>query len=571
MRIPLLAMATRSGSRGTGARTASDRWAWAADDRWVWAALTLLLVAGAALLIRETRAITFRDDEWLWIQYRRGGGLATLIRPYNQHFVPVGLTIYRLLLAIAGLRTYLPYRLVGSAAQLGCVALVFLYARPRVGGYLAWLAALLVLAFGPGADAFLWPFNDLTIVLAVDAGIGVLLALDRGDRRGNIAAAVVLGLALACDDIGVAVAAGVLVELVLRRRWRELWVVAVPLALYALWFVVYQHPITPSPLSHVARFVVDAAASVMSSLAGLSGANVLTYSDGHFLRWGTPLLVLGLLVLAWRVWRLWRAGHVPARLAGLAAIALAFWVTVGIGRSYLRVGPLVLTATGHEGRYVYVGAVFVLLLAVEAARGAQAAPGWARAIIGVLVLAAVWSNLGSLRDDAHFERNDALVTRASLGAVQMTRAIVSPSFAPAGFVFSLVRAGPYLAAVRALGSPAATPAEIAGDPDAVRLSVDTQLIQIHHLRLAPVGGIARCARRVGAGTATAVTLGSGTVLVQAGTVPVKVSVRRFSTAFEPIGAVPAGALQSLRIGPDGSSQPWRVSVGAGTRVVCIAG
>ena len=71
--------------------------------------------------------------------------------------------------------------------------------------------------------------------------IGALLALDRGDRRGDVAAAALLALALASSGLGVVIALGIAVELlVARRRRRAIWIAAAPLGLYAIWWIGYQ-------------------------------------------------------------------------------------------------------------------------------------------------------------------------------------------------------------------------------------------------------------------------------------------------------------------------------------------
>src|SRR5438445_181195 len=165
------------------------------------------MLAAAVLLAHDTRGTTFFQDEWRWILERRGNSLATFLDPHNQHLSLIPVTIYKLLFATVGLRHYWPYRAVVTAAHLACVPLVFVYARPRVGAYLALLAAALILFFGPGWQDILWPFQ-MAWLIAVAAGVGALLLLDRRDRAGDIGACALLGVALASAGPGLAVAVG---------------------------------------------------------------------------------------------------------------------------------------------------------------------------------------------------------------------------------------------------------------------------------------------------------------------------------------------------------------------------
>ena len=142
---------------------------------WSVVALGLLLIAGAALLVYETRGTIFWADEWEWILQRRGGSVDSLLQPHNQHFVLIPVVLYKLLFAIVGLRHYGPYRGLLVAMELVCVSLIFVYARRRVGGFYALLATALILLFGPAWQDILWPFQSAWI-LAVLAGVGALLA-----------------------------------------------------------------------------------------------------------------------------------------------------------------------------------------------------------------------------------------------------------------------------------------------------------------------------------------------------------------------------------------------------------
>jgi hypothetical protein len=561
---------------------------------WTWIALAALLLAGAALLAYETRGTTFWADEWQWILTRRGGGPASFLDPHNEHLSLIPIAVYKLLFAAAGLRHYWPYRAVLIAGDLGCAWLVYVYARSRAGSYFALLATALILFFGPGWQDILWPFQ-IAWLIAVAAGIGALLLLDRRDRAGDIGACMLLGVSLASAGPGLAIAVGLVVDVLLRRRWRQLWIVLVPIALYALWWVGYQHTsLSRHALLLVPQFVFDAAAGALSSLAGLAGIDVL-HDTGAFLNWGPPLLAIAVIALLWRLYRMER---IPPRVLTLLAIPLAFWILTAVGRAYVSIGTLVLTSTGDESRYLYVGAVFLALLAAELARGHSASfPVLVSA--GVLVAAAVVSNITPLRDGSRLLRTQAQLTAVELGTLDISRPIVKPNYVSNGFIFGIVKAGDWFAAEKGLGgSPAATAAQIAAFPDYAREAADSQLVKIQQLGLqgvgrmpAPATGAPPTVDSVESGAvsvsgacasyrptvytpaiaanALQVEVPASGLLLSIGDVSASVGVRRFSTQFQQLGTIAPRARATLRVTPDLAPEPWHLRISAdGPLVAC---
>jgi hypothetical protein len=554
---------------------------------YTWVVLGALLVATGAFLLYETRGTTFYRDEWTWALHRRGNSLGTFLNPHYGHFSLVPIALYRVLFATVGLDHYWPYRVLVTAAHLTCVVLVFVYAARRVGPFLGLLAAALLLFLGPASQNILWPFQ-MGWLLSLAAGVGALLAFDRDDRAGDLAACALLAVSLASSGLGQPIALGLLVEVLWRRR-RRAWIAAVPVALYALWWVVYQTnqtghwrqdiPLTPG-------FVINAAASSLSALAGLSGPATI---DGPQtpLNWGIPLLIV---VMALLVWRLTVRGSIPPRVVTLVTMALSFWVLTALGRAFFG-GPF-------AGRYLYVGALFTILVGVEVAQGVRLAPR-AGLVVPAAVGAAAISNIGAFRDAAAGLRSQAAVTRAELGTLDITRAIVKPDYVSEGFLFDEVVAGPYFAAEKDLGTPAASPAEIATFPEGVRKAADSQLTHIHGVALE--GGTAG-ARPGAAPTLDAVVNGTRTdaggcvgfqsagfvasgatselrvtvpargLLVTAQGGPVEAGIRRFGDEFQSIGTLAPGASAVLRIRPDLAPQPWHLRVSPGQRVrVCGLG
>jgi hypothetical protein len=402
-------------------------------------------------------------------------------------------------------------------------------------------------------------------------------------------------------------AAGLTGEIALGRQIRRLWIVVVPICLYGLWWIGYQQTnVSHDSVYFVTRFMFDAAAGVLSSLAGLVSPNPLVDS-GDYLSWGAPLLVGAMVVLGWRLHRLALAARdagrpgppplwaVPGRLLTLLATALAFWLITGVGRAVVVLPNFIFTSTGDESRYLYVGAVLVVLIAAEALRGVRITRR-AQLIATVLVAAAVLSNIGVIRTAAQDQRGRSAVTEAELGALDITRGQVSPSFRPSDFVFGVLEAGPYFQAEDALGSPAASPAQIASEPDSVRAAADRQLIAIHQVALTsassvtnPTGagplhvdamhglqgatlGACGVLSPAPTGGTLDLTLPAGGLLLEVHGAPATLQLRRFATAFEPLGTLEPDQPALLRIAPDRAPQPWHLEVQvAGQLRLCSAG
>ena len=573
--------------RGAETRVPRERGQWATALRSgaaAWVALAVLVIATGALLYRETRGTTLFLDEWTWLLHRRGNSLASFLDTHNGHLSLIPVAIYKLLFATAGIGSFGPYRALVIVAHLACCVLLFVYARARVGPLLALLAAALLLLFGPGWENMMWPFQT-AFLLSLGAGLGALLALDRLDRAGDVTACVLLTVSLASSGVGVPFVLGVALELGLRRRrLGDAWIVAVPLLLYALWWVGYQHTgFRRHDIVLAPSFVYSAASATLSALAGLAGSTGLD-GQGTLMTWGPALLVAAIVAVAWRLVRIRR---LEPRVAALATMALSFWLLTALSRAYV--------SSPFASRYLYVGAFFVLLLAVELLRGVSFT-WWSSVVVGVAGAAAIVSNVGELRDAGRMVRGYGQDTTADLGALEIGRPVIPPGYVAQqvpGYPFVVIPAASYFAATRSVGSPAATPAQILADPESVRASVDAELIHIHRLGLLSVGhgvrlgsppavdsvtGGATAARGgcvifapdhfIPAGTtvAFAVTVPAEGLELQASAAPATVGVRRFADAFSTLGTVTPGGPVALLVAPDRSSQPWRVQLESTGRV-----
>ncbi len=167
----------------------------------------------------ETRGTTLWFDEWIWAREYRDNSFDGFVAPHNGHPTLVPVAIYRLLFATVGIDQSAPYRAVGIAGHLLCVALVYVYALRRVGTGLALLAAASILLLGPGWQNIIWGLQ-IGWLVSIAGGLGALLMLDRRDRIGDVAACALLLLTIAASGPGIAIAAGVLVEVVRGRGLR---------------------------------------------------------------------------------------------------------------------------------------------------------------------------------------------------------------------------------------------------------------------------------------------------------------------------------------------------------------
>lgn len=532
-------------------------------------ALALLALAAAVWIMREGRGLIFFFDEWDWVLSRRDG-LEGLFAPHNGHFSLVPVAVFKLLFATAGVDDYWAYRLVGVLGHLLCAGLLFALARRRAGPGVALAAATVLLLLGAAWQVILWPF-EISYLLSVASGLGALLALDARSRAGNLVAGTLVLVALASSGLGLAVAAGVLAELLAdpSRRRRTLVALA-PLALYAVWYAAAspQSDAKRGNIDAVPGYVADAAAGAAGAVAGLG------------LEWGRVLLAaLTIVVIA----RLLEPGPVRARLIGLLVTGLAFWGLLAVARADLD-EPL-------ASRYVYFGAVIVLLIAVEVIRGG-ALPPRAQILVGLAVCASVLANLGDLREGATGLRSQSDSLRAALAATELAGDAVPATTKPEPDAAPQLPAGPYRELVADAGSPIGGPQTVLRREADEAVAVDVALARVLGVSLSPggdvvasrpppvlsaVGGRARrdgsCVRFTpgvpGAAIDLRLAAGSAIVLRDAGA-PAQVRLRRMAAEFsaEPLGDVAVGAAVALVTPPDRIARPWVLRVSGGPLRAC---
>jgi hypothetical protein len=536
-------------------------------------ALGISAAAAFVLVMYLGRGIGFYFDEWNFALDRRGHSLDTFLEPHNEHMVLVPVVVYKLLFAIVGLGHHWPYLAVLLVMHLLLGIGVYLLARPRLGPWPAVMAASVVLFAGLAWQNMIWPFQ-IGFVGSVLGGVWAFVALDRTGRRAELLACGALLFSIASSSLGVPMALGVGAEMLARGQRRSLWVAAVPLGLYVLWYLGYgESTITNQGVVHAAPWAMSAVAAAAGAVFGL-GSN-----------WGAPLAVAALAALAWRL----SVGPPTPRLLGLLVAGVTFWALTGAARSVSQppVSP-------ESSRYLTFGVVVLLLIAVELGRGMAIVP---RVLVlgGAITLLAVALGVPPLRDNAQQLRTITGTTDAELGAMQLVARSVPPSYLPDPKGSPQITAARYFAASRSFGSAGDSPKELLGDLSGERAQADRVLQEVV-ARLTPSAGSSEGAppaleqatggtprQRKGCTTirasadapvvVMAVVPGQGIAIRAVGANGVEVKLRRFADAFAngPVGTIAPGQAQLLRLPADPSTQPYRVQLASQSGLaVCSA-
>lgn len=533
--------------------------------------VTLLLIAAmlvsAGVILNFEREITFRLDEWTFLIGRPGFTADSILLPHNEHIVVGPVLAYKALIALFGTDSARPFQVFEVLTFLASVALLFVWLRRRVGEWLALAGCVLILFCGAAGEDLLWPFQ-IGFFVGMAAGIGMLLALDRPSRWGDVVACVLLFCSLAWSSLGLSfVAAGALFLLLTGNPLRRSWIVAIPFALYVVWYARWGHyaenSLSLDNLLSSPTYVFDGFASSISSLLGL--ATPRDEAAVTSLSWGRVLLVVGLIGAGFRIWK-------------VRSLPRTFWVVLALGVSFwflaaLNAGP---DRPPNSGRYQYIGAVFVLMIAAELLRGVRPSRNAIIAVFGVSAVVLL-SSIDYLHQLANDGSQGGNVIRSDLAAVEIARDVVSPGFIPdasfAGTGDVHIPAGLYLKMADDSGSPAFSQTELASAPEYARAFADATLARAEGLALQPAGSSpASGCRELDAGSSTAAELGPGTVVLEAppGS-SAQVRLRRFAQASYPValGRLTAGAPEQLNLPQDRSEVPWQLLVtGQGQVTVC---
>jgi hypothetical protein len=314
----------------------------------LYAALPLALLV---LLYADRRQWFFYDD-WEFLATRGlGGQPLDLFRPHNAHWSTIPILVYRVLYAVVGIRSYVPYLLVLLALHLA-TAYVLWRVMLRLGadGWIATGLAIVFLLVGAGFQNLTWAFQIGYVAPLLLGFIAGMLA----DRPGPAFTRVDLGVwalavaGLMCSAIGITMVVFLALVALLRRGWRAAFITAsVPAVVYLIWllaigrhYLLSDSTVNAQTLLLIPDFVWAGLTATVDQVTGLVGIGAVA--------------ILGLV--AWMVVKRDEATNLALAFAG-AIGALAFFVLDGIDRT---AGGL---AAATISRYLYVAAALLLPIA----------------------------------------------------------------------------------------------------------------------------------------------------------------------------------------------------------------
>lgn len=496
---------------------------------------------------------------------RPGWSPSAFFDPFHEHLIAAPALIYKVLQATFGMTSAVPYYVVAMIVFAIAAALLFAFLRVRVGEWLAFAAILPVLFLGAASEDLLWAFQ-VGFFGSVAAGLGALVALDRGDRPGDWIATVLVVVALAFGSVGIPFAVAAVVDVLLgpRPRRDRAFLALVPIAVYALWWIGWghqaHHHISVHNIVHLPSYVFDAAGA---GFAALLGQDVNSDSNpGH-----PPVLFLVIAALAAiaLVAKIVRERRVSRGLAVALAILFALWILAGLDRTFDR-PPI-------SSRFQYPSAVFILIVVGEALRDVRLPRVVSIAVVAVAV-AAMLGGISML----HRERVTWLgftdATRSVLAAVELAGPAAHPDyFIEAERVDATV--AQYRDAVGRFGSPAYGERELLEHADLYGLPADQTLIGAVGTRLMPVPGHRppRGCRPIDSRRPLGVPATVGSIdLVNRSSAPIEVRLGRFAeTPQVTVGTLRPATVAALRLPRGASPRPWHVAIeGAGVEA-CGAG
>ncbi|MGB0121673.1 MAG: hypothetical protein WBP55_12055 [Solirubrobacterales bacterium] len=535
--------------------------------------LGLLMVASAALLIHYRSGLNFMLDDWAFVVYREDGGIGDFLDPHNEHISILPVAIYKLFLSVFGMGSAMPLQVFSVLIFLLSVFALYLYLRPLVGEPAAVIGCAVILFFGSAFEDLLWAFQ-IGFSLSVAGGIGALIMLRRQDAFGDRIACLLLTVSIISTSLGIPFAVGAAVCLLLQRNdlWRRLYVVAVPILIYGLWYLGWGHTAESSlsiqNVGHAPGYIARSFALTVSELTGISK---LIVDDGAF--HNTALGVLcGLIGMAAIAYGVLRQGRIPRPLLVAAAIALTFW-----GLAALNLAP----GRGFQAsRYQFPNAVFVLMILAGTYEGYRPKARMLAAL-GLIALVAIAANIEALRNGY----NDLFKPLADKGIAGMTAVDIARNTVSPGLEVGIsaddsarITAGAYLEAEKKYGSLTWSESEIEQASPAARERVDQILVSALPVLSTPIESFRGTGlTRYSCQTVTAGTAGSE----QAIPLPDRTfSFRPQESAFLAFGRygdgastgaafAEAGVKTLVNVPADDSDEPWRIGfLGEGKVRVC---
>ena len=313
------------------------------------AVFVIVAAASVPVLLWFGRGLTFFSDEWAFIVDRSLSDPSTWWAPHNEHWSTVPILAYRALVETVGLRTYVPYLALVILLNVVVAVLVRRQVERRAGPWPGLAAGALVLFLGSGFENLYWGFQ-IGFVGAAALGLAALETLDgpATPRRAAVFTALLMA-GLMTAGVGLFFLAAVAVELAIRadrRRW--LGLLAIPIAAYAVWFIVigregigaHRDPFSLAALAHIPEFMVAGYGEAAGAVTGVGPG---------------PGVVVAAAVLAAALWRLSRERALPVRFVAASIGIAAQYALIAVTRAGVTSDQV------HYARYTYVAAVLALV------------------------------------------------------------------------------------------------------------------------------------------------------------------------------------------------------------------
>ena len=302
-----------------------------------------IAVLAIAILLWLARDMTFRGDDWDLVARRSLLDPIGLMRPFNEQWVLVPAVIFRLIFTVIGMHSYLPYLLVLLLCHVAVAEAVRRLVVHSAGSFAGYLAGLLVLLLGTGAENLRWAFQ-IGMVLSTATGLwAVYYSTARLKPR---AAAFLLLLSVSSHAIGVVFLVATILTLAVAHQWKSLAWLAIPSAALLSWLVLFGLPAMAARGTSLIDGVGAVPVFVVAGIATATGSLTATHTAG------------GIIILAACAALVALLGIRPARPTIVLAVVTALVVEYGliaVSRAEFGLGSV------GWSRYTYVGASLALI------------------------------------------------------------------------------------------------------------------------------------------------------------------------------------------------------------------
>lgn len=326
---------------------ARDR-ASARSTDWHHIVVAFLVIGASTWLVALGRGLTFFADEWSVID-DRPIGLDSFLTPFNEHWLGIQVTVFRWLVELIGLVSYVPYHAVLVGLHAIVALEVYVLLRRSTHAWLAVAATAVVLLFGSGFENLFWAMQ-IGFVGAIALGLAALLVLDtRPGPLRPVAATALLAMAVMTSGFGLFMLAVVGLDVLLDRSRRHLLpVVLVPAGIWVAWYLAigragvaaHGDPFTVDVLRHAPAFVLAGVSTAFGSALGVGEAIGLVAFGG----------LIGAAVIAVR-----RGRPIPPRAAACVGAIVGMYALLAVVRA--DTDP----AAPLYSRYAYLSGILALI------------------------------------------------------------------------------------------------------------------------------------------------------------------------------------------------------------------